>query len=230
MKIIALIPARGGSKRLPRKNINDFYGKPLIAHSIESAKRTNCFDEVVVSTEDEEIAMISKQYGARVVNRPKELSTDGATVKDVCLDFLKQEMRNGIQYDVLTVLYAAAPLRNDEDIKGVVNLVSTNRCNYAFATTHYSLPPLHAFKKDNNGYLSSMWPEYSNIRESDFPELEVDNGSVYAVNVCSFLKEKTFMGKETMGYFVPESRSVDIDTKEDLELAKLIFSQGKDNV
>jgi N-acylneuraminate cytidylyltransferase len=227
MKIIALIPARGGSKRLPRKNIADFYGKPLIAYSIESAIKSDCFDEVVVSTEDKEIAKISQQYGARVVSRSQEFSTDKATVKNVCLDFLEQEKRNGRQYDILSVLYAAAPLRNDEDIKGVVNLVVTNQCNYAFATTHYSLPPLHAFKKDNDGFLSPMWPEYSNIRESDFPELEVDNGSVYAVNIQSFLKEKTFTGTKTMGYFVPEFRSIDIDTIDDLKLAKLLYSQGE---
>jgi|APSaa5957512535_1039671.scaffolds.fasta_scaffold65262_2 pseudaminic acid cytidylyltransferase len=227
MKVIALIPARGGSKRLPRKNITDFYGKPLIVRSIESAIRSNCFDEIVVSTEDREIAEISRQHGARVVNRSQELSTDSATVKSVCLDFLEQERQDGRQYDVLSILYAAAPLRNDEDIKGVVNLVVTSQCNYALATTHYSLPPLHAFKKNNDGFLNPMWPEYLNIRESDFPELEVDNGSVYAVNIQSFLKEQTFTGTNTKGYFVPELRSIDIDTIDDLNLAKLLYSQGE---
>ncbi len=219
MRRLALIPARGGSKRVPRKNIIDFDGRPMIASTIESALETGLFNAVLVSTEDAEIAAIAQQYGAEIQNRPPALATDQARVLDVCLDLLTSEVDQGRPVDLLTVLYATAPLRNSHDIASVTQMVEPNGCHYAMAVTEYSLPPHQAMKQDANGLLTPMWPELVNQRADQIGELLADNGSTYAVWAQAFLKDKTFYGAGLKGHVMPRSRSTDIDTFDDLELA-----------
>ena len=142
MKRVALIPARGGSKRLPRKNVMKFLGKPMITHTIDAAQQSGLFDRIVVSTEDEEIAIVSKSSGVAVSKRPSNLAGDNVMVKDVCIDFLNKEKKSGRNWDILCVLYATSPLRNVDDIKSVVSLIEADNCDFALAVTSYS-QPLH---------------------------------------------------------------------------------------
>lgn len=220
MRRVALIPARGGSKRLPRKNIIDFLGKPIIAWTIEAAKAAGAFERVVVSTEDSEIADVARKYGAEVDLRQADLASDAARIVDVCVDYLGRNPG----FDLLCVLYATAPLRKAEDIRATVELVGKD-CDFAVAVTHFSLPAHQALLRAANGDVRPMMPELINKRASEVGEIVVDNGSTYAVSVPTFLKEKGFFGSRLRTHVMPRERSQDIDEAIDLELAK--FFAGK---
>ena len=217
---VCIIPARGGSKRLRKKNIIDFNGKPIISYTINAALQTKIFDKIVVSTEDNEIANISKKIGAEVYYRSEELASDKAKVVDVCIDFLKSEIIKRKKYKILCCLYPTAPLRNSIDIIKTVKLVNEQKCNYAMAVTKFHYPVHQALRIDKNSKMQPMWPSLILKRENELPELCVDNGSTYAVNIGKFLNSCSFYAEPLKGYFMPQERSVDIDTKDDLDLAK----------
>jgi pseudaminic acid cytidylyltransferase len=219
MNAVAIIPARGGSKRLPRKNLLDFLGSPIIAYTIEAAHASGCFKRVVVSTEDNEIADISERFGASVHHRAAALATDQATVVEVCLDFLDSEAQASRSWDVMGCLYATAPLRNADDIRATVALLEPSRCAFAMAITKYNMSPHEAMKVGPDNTLMPMWPDVSELRSSDLPPLRVDNGSTYAVDIAAFRQQRTFCGRSLRGYEMPASRSIDIDTREDFDLA-----------
>lgn len=222
---MAIVPARGGSKRLPRKNIIEFCGKPIMAYTIEAALETGLFSEVLLSTEDEEIAAVGRVCGARVVRRPAALASDVAPVRDVCLHLLEQEAQAGRQYSVFTCLYATSPLRAPADIAGVVSLVEPGVCDFAMAVTQYPYPPHQALRVLDGGALAPMWPELVERRSQDLGTLVVDNGSTYCASVAAFQEHKSFYGPGLRGYLMPFERSIDIDRPEDLELA-LRFASG----
>lgn len=219
MRAVAIIPARGGSKRLPRKNVLEFFGRPIIAYTIDAARESGCFDRVVVSTEDDEIAAAAARCGADVHRRPAALATDKATVVEVCLEFLDSEAKQGRAWPVLGCLYATAPLRDADDIRKTVALLEPVRCTFAMAISRYNMSPHEAMKVGPDGALSPMWPELADMRSSDLPPLRVDNGSTYAAEVAAFREQRTFCGRTLRGYEMPMSRSVDIDTPEDFEFA-----------
>lgn len=220
MKSIAIIPARGGSKRIPRKNIIDFLGRPIIAYTIDAAYESGVFERVVVSTEDKEIAEVALKSGAEVVWRSEKLAGDRVSVADVCVDFLNSEQQNGRKYGMFCCLYAASPLRSAEDIRNVCSLLGPE-CHFSMAVTEYYFTPLGAFKYGNDGALSLKWPELLFDPEERKKPLVVDNGSTYAAETEYFLKEKNFFGDGLFGYRMPRERSVDIDTFDDLMLAEL---------
>ena len=223
MRRIAIIPARGGSKRLPRKNIIDFMGKPIIAWTIQSAIKTNLFDDVIVSTEDKEISEIAASYGASIDMRDTQLATDSARVTDVCIDYLNKSQKS---IDTLCCLYATAPLRNDEDIKNVVKLLESENCDSAIAVTNYDLPPHQALKWNGNNHASPKWPELVSKRADEIGSLVVDNGSTYAVKPEFLIREKSFYSENMAVHLMPRNRSQDIDEAEDLELALFYAQKG----
>lgn len=192
MRAVAIIPARGGSKRLPRKNVVEFLGRPIIAFTIEAAVTSGCFERIVVSTEDDEIADVCSRLGALVDRRPRQLATDTATVVEVCTDFLDREEAAGRRWDVLACLYATAPLRNAEDIRGVVGLIEPGRCGFAMAVTTYGHSPYQALKFADDSTLTPMWPDLIERRTNELPSLRVDNGSTYVVNIVEFRRHLTF--------------------------------------
>ena len=218
--IIAIIPARGGSKRLPRKNIAPFHGRPIIAWTIDAAIAADCFDAVIVSTEDAEIAGIAAEYGARVEARPPTLAGDRATVTEVCLDLLDREEAAGRPYDILCCLYATAPLRNADDIRAVVEPVTNGTSNFAMAVTDFDKAPYRALRADAHGRLTPMWPDLVELNDIDVGRLVVNNGSAYAARVSEFRRYRTFTGPKPAAHFMERLRSPDIDTAEDLEFAR----------
>lgn len=224
MRRVALIPARGGSKRLPRKNILDFMGKPIIAWTIEAAIQTNLFEQVVVSTEDNEIAEIAANAGAKIDKRDVGLATDDARVSDVCSDFLSKDGNN---YDLLCCLYATAPLRQSADIQKVVELIEPGECDYALAATYYDLPPHQALLLTEGNKALPKWPELITKRASDVGELVVDNGSTYAVSTSAFMTTKSFYGSSMKVHIMPPERSRDIDEAHDFELAEFYARKAK---
>lgn len=216
---LCLIPARGGSKRLPKKNIKLLKGKPMIWYTIEAAIKADIFDDIYVSTEDSEVAQIAKEYGAKVINRPPELSTDLASVVDVslhALDFLKSK---GKEYEILCVLLPTSPLRTHEDIINAYNIfIEQDISSFLMAVTSYLYDPFIALK-EVNGYLEPVFPEYIGKKRQELPEVFVDNGSIYMVRVEEFKKRKTFYGRRLLKYYMPLERSIDIDTEVEFKLA-----------
>lgn len=223
---LAIIPARGGSKRLPRKNIIDFQGRPVITWTIDEAIGCGRFQQVLVSTDDPQTAEIARGAGAGVSIRPPELASDQASLIDVGIDVLDREQQQQRAYDVLCFLYPTAPLRAGSDIIGVLELLEPGVCEFAMAVTRYAHPPHQALVMDSDGSLRPRWPEYIELSEAGFGKVWVDNGSTYAVNTAAFRKHRTFYGPGLRGWPMPFMRSIDIDVPEDLELARCIASGG----
>tara|TARA_A100001035_G_scaffold279911_2_gene282973 strand:+ start:1367 stop:2062 length:696 start_codon:yes stop_codon:yes gene_type:complete len=219
MKNVCLIPARGGSKRIPRKNIRLFFGKPLIAWSIEVAKSSGIFDEVYVSTDDKEIANIAIEYGAVVpFLRPAKLSNDFAIDKDVMEHFILWMKNNQVFSDTLCYLYATAPFITEKVLKDVKNLLLKSDAALAYTVTKYDYPVLKALKQDNSGVIKYFWEEFSRSRSQDLPELVHDAGQCYFYNLKKYGKEN-----KTVGFNIPRLRCQDIDTLEDFKNAEKLF-------
>ncbi len=216
---IAVIPARGGSKRFPRKNVAPFFGLPIVAHTIKAALGSGCFVRTVVSTDDAEIAAIARAHGAETDDRPAHLATDTAGVVEVCLDLLARERAVGREFAVLCALYATSPLRGADDIRATMALLEPGKCDFAIAVTDYDLPPYRALRENADGTLEPMWPELAFRKSQDMPVLRVNNGSTYAVGVRAFERAKVFTGPGCRGHLMARGRSTDIDFPEDLDVA-----------
>jgi N-acylneuraminate cytidylyltransferase len=197
----------------------DFLGRPIIAYTIDAARDSGCFERIVVSTEDDEIVAIAERAGAMVDRRAPELATDGVGLVDVCLDFLDREAGVGRNWDVMACLYATAPLRNAKDIRATMALLEPGRCAFSMAVTSYERYPHQALKFCPGGSLTPMWPDLVTRRGSDMPPLRAGNGSIYAVEVAAFRRERSFYGPGLWGHDMPRERSIDIDTSADLEFA-----------
>ncbi|MBM3567482.1 MAG: acylneuraminate cytidylyltransferase family protein [Alphaproteobacteria bacterium] len=221
MRRLCIIPARGGSKRLPRKNVADFLGRPIIAWTIEAALTTKLFDRVLVSTDDAEIADTGRKYGGEVQMRDPALATDEVHVPQVCRGVLSREREQGRNYDVLCCLYATAPLRTADDIAAVVGMIDPPRCNFAIAVTNFAHYPFQALRENADGTLEPVWPEHYMTSGESLGRLRAGNGSTYAASVPAFLDKLSFSGPGMRGYYMPAIRSVDIDFAEELEIAQI---------
>ena len=224
MKGIAIIPARGGSKRLSRKNILDFMGTPMINWTISAAIKSDLFEKVIVSTEDEEIAEISKNAGAEVDKRDSLLATDEASVNMVCENLLDKQELIGNYYNYFCCLYATAPLRTANDIINTVQLVISGSCEQAMAVTNYNLPAFQAMYYFPEGKIIPLLPDLINKRSSDLNEIVVDNGSTYVSTVDAFRSTRELLSPNMKGYKMDSMRSIDIDGENDYKLA-LYYAQ-----
>jgi len=222
-KAVAIIPARGGSKRIPRKNIKDFYGKPLIAYSIEVALASELFEKVIVSTDDEEIATIAKAYGAEVpFLRPKELSDDFTGTQDVINHTVEYLKNNNELYDYVCTIYATAPLLQKEYlIEGLEKLKSSTAVN-AFSVTSMPFPIQRTFKLNNNGRCEMFTPEYYMTRSQDLEEAYQDAGQFYWKRLERDSKEIMF-GEDSIPIILPRHLVQDIDTLEDWQRAEVMY-------
>jgi pseudaminic acid cytidylyltransferase len=222
-KAIAIIPARGGSKRIPRKNIKLFHGKPLIAYSIEVALKSNLFDKVIVSTDDEEIAKVAIDYGAVVpFLRPKELSDDftgTGTVVNHALEYLKSIGEN---YDFVCTIYATAPFVDKKYlIEGFEKLKNSNAKN-AFSSTSMPFPIQRTFKITNDERCQMFFPEHFQTRSQDLDEAYQDAGQFYWTNLNINSTEIIF-GKDSIPIILPRYLVQDIDTTEDWTRAEFMY-------
>ena len=221
-KPICIIPARGGSKRIPRKNIKDFNGKPLIAWSIETALKSDVFSKVIVSTDDTEIADISKQYGAEVpFLRIASLADDFATTAEVLLDALPKLD----QTPYSCCLYATAPLLEPEDFQRSYEQLKLQKADSIIAVTEFDFHPLRAFIKNSKNHIEFKSPEYALTRSQDLPEMFHDAGAFYFFNTSAFISQKKLVMENTIEHKLERMRALDIDTTEDFKLAKLIHQQ-----
>ena len=224
--ILCIIPARGGSKRIPRKNVVSLCGKPVIAYTIEAAKNSGLFEDIVVSTEDTEIASVSEKCGATVLERIPELASDKARVIDVCLDVVKQYEKNGKQFDYVCILLPTSPLRIPRDITGAFKKLTESDGNAVMAITNYETPPFWALNEEG-GFLKLFFGEKYNLRSQDLPEVYVDNGAVYIFRTETLKKEKNFYCSKLVGYKMPRERSLDIDEEISLKIAEYFLKVDK---
>jgi CMP-N-acetylneuraminic acid synthetase len=222
---LAVIPARGGSKRLPRKNAMPFLGRPMMAYTIQAALESGVCGRVVVSTDDAEMAAIAQQAGAEVSLRPADLASDQARVSAVCLWELDREAAEGRVWDRLICLYPTAPMRSAEDIRATAALLDQG-ADFALAVTTYDLPPHQALRLDASGGASPMWPELVNKRDSEIGQLVVDNGSTYAVKTEAFRRVGGFYGQPLRVHVMSRDHSVDINTIDDFRLAEYLAVHG----
>lgn len=224
MTVVAIIPARGGSKRIPRKNIKPFAGKPMIAHSITAAKASGVFDRIVVSTDDREISEVAVAWGAEVpFMRPAELANDFASTEDVLVhDLLALGAGKGqIQY--ACCLYATAPMVQPGDIKRGFEIIRTSNAATAFTVTSFDYPIFRALRMNSKTRLEMVWPEHLNTRSQDLPEVMHDAGQFYWMNVKKFLTEKQLFSCDAAPISIPRWRVQDIDTEDDWIRAENMF-------
>ena len=226
-KKIAIIPARGGSKRIPRKNIKEFHGKPLIAYSIETALASELFEKVIVSTDDEEIADISKSYGAAVpFVRPSELADDYSGTTDVENHALEYYKKQGCEFDFSCLIYPTAPFLQEKYIKQAYELLcSSQDAIYSFSAASMPYPFQRSFKLREDGRCEMFFPEYYESRTQDLEEAFHDAGQFYWTD----LKRKegnenaVIFSEVSIPVILPRHLVVDIDTPEDWELAERLF-------
>lgn len=225
---LCVIPARGGSKRIPRKNIKEFFGKPMIAWSIEAAKKSECFDRIIVSTDDEEIATVSQKYGADVpFLRPKCLADDYAGTTPVIAHAIKWQNEHGEETSEACCLYATAPFVHVGDLqKGLALLVET-KSDYAFSVTSYSFPIQRAVRITKDNRVEMFQPEYFNSRSQDLEQAWHDAGQFYWGRSESWLSEKKIFSEFSIPIQIPRYRVQDIDTQEDWDRAVLLFKAIK---
>ena len=221
---IAIIPARGGSKRIPRKNIKLFFGKPLIAYSIEAALNSKIFDRVIVSTDDIEIAEVAKKYGAEVpFLRPKKISDDFATTMDVIQHALSWFEKTEQSVTFVCCIYATAPfITSDVLIRGLSALIEGN-FNYDFGATSFPFPIQRALKLNIDGSSEMFMPEHINTRSQDLEEAYHDAGQFYWGKCSAFLKNEPMFSSASFAVILPRSSVQDIDTLEDWYNAELMY-------
>ena len=224
MKKVAIITARGGSKRIPRKNIKDFLGKPIIAYSIEAALQSNLFDEVMVSTDDEEIATIARLYGTKVpfMRSPKN-SDDYATTVDVLLEVLEQYQALDTQFTHGCCLYPTAPFITSALLNESFDLLEKENFDTVFPVVRFGNPIQRALTKDDSGKIAMMHPEYKLSRSQDLEKAYFDSGQFYWFNAQKLLTQKSLWTDNTGVIEIDEHKVQDIDNLTDWKLAELKY-------
>ena len=221
---IAIIPARGGSKRIPKKNIKSFCGKPMIAWSIEAAIKSKCFDKIIVSTDDSVIAEIAIEYGAMApFLRPAELANDQADIMLVIAHAVEWVQMQGEIVDYACCINATAPFVTTEDIIKGCNLISETESDYIVSVTSFPFPIQRAIRVDDSGFVEMFQPEHFHSHSQDLEESFHDAGQFYWGTSESWLALKPLFSSKTLPAHLPRYRVQDIDTLEDFENAELMF-------
>lgn len=222
-KAVAIIPARGGSKRIPRKNIKPFMGKPMIAWPIESALKSGAFSSVVVSTDDGEIGAIAQKYGARFIKRPPELATDEIDELPAYLHVLDILKGEGVEPDYFCGVYATAVLVAPQDFAQSFRVIdSPPEADVVMGVSGYPIHPYKALLSGKDGYLDMMFPVECDWRSQLYPKVVASNGTFYWFRTSSFRKAPNYYPERLRGYELPPQRAVDMDTEEDFKWAESI--------
>lgn len=223
MKTLAIITARGGSKRIPRKNIKEFCGKPIMAYSVEAAVKSGVFDTVMVSTDDEEIAEIGKAYGAEVpFLRSEATSNDFATTTDVLMEVLDEYEKRGIHYDMACCIYPTAPFVTADRLKEAMDTLGGSEADSLVPVVDFSYPPQRAMVI-NDGSLVFKHEEYLTTRSQDLEKQYHDAGQFYAFKTESFRANKNILKGNILPLILDDLEVQDIDTLVDWKLAELKY-------
>jgi len=216
-KILSIIPARGGSKGLPGKNIANLAGKPLIAWTIEASLGSKYITKTVVSSDDKKILNISEEYGANTIRRPDDLASDVATSESVvkhAIDYLESM---GEVFDIVILLQPTSPLRNCKDIDSAFEVMFDSSATAVISTCEFDNKILKTFIESSNGFLEGISNnKYPFMRRQDLPKVYMSNGSIYIIDTKTFKNVNSFMTDKTLNYLMPKKGSVDIDSSDDL--------------
>jgi pseudaminic acid cytidylyltransferase len=222
-KCIAIITARGGSKRIPRKNIKNFLGSPIIRYSIDAALNAGCFDEVMVSTDDEEIAALAISLGAKVpFMRSSRNSNDFATTAEVITEVLGIYGKNEQYFDYACCIYPTAPFVTSSKLEKAFHMLNDSNADSVIPIVRFDFPILRSFKLEK-GIIKMNWPEYMNSRSQDLETAYHDSGQFYFLKVKSFKKTKKLFTEHSLGLEIPVSEVQDIDTPEDWKVAEMKY-------
>ena len=227
MKVLAVIPARGGSKGLSRKNVRPFAGRPLIVWTIEAALKAGKITRLVCSTEDKEIASVASVFGCEVpFTRPEELATDKARTADVILHAVDFFEKNGERFDAVMCLQPTTPLRTAEDIDGAIELYEKKSAKSLVSVCEVSESPFWMYKIDRDGRLEKLIDsEFSGMSRQGHPKVYIPNGAIYLIDVGSFKKSRTFYEPAPVAYVMDRKNSVDIDYELEFRFAELIAGE-----
>jgi CMP-N-acetylneuraminic acid synthetase len=224
-RVLGMIPAKGGSQRLARKNILPLGGKPLLQWAIEAGKQSGVIDKLIVSTEDEEISRVAVSLGAEVpFLRPAHLAKDPYGVVDVALHALTTLREKGEEFTTLIILLPTCPLRSAEDVSGAYKSFLAEKASFLMSVSLFDHTPFTALKMDGQ-YLSRYFPEYKGAKPGTLPLAYRPNGAIHVLDVPAFEREKSYFAEPLLGYVMPPERSVDVDTAIDLQLAELMLAQ-----
>ena len=219
-RALCVIPARGGSKRIPRKNVKDFLGKPLIAYSIEAALNSGVFERVIVSTDDAEIADVAVKFGAQVpFMRDAALSDDYATSSDAVAD---AAARLG-GYAHVCCLYATAPLITGEILREAYGKFEEAGCEFLFSATEFSFPIQRAIRLSEDGTVNMFYPQFALTRSQDLERAYHDAGAFYFGRREAWLEKKPIFAPHSRAFLLPRNLVCDIDTLEDFEFAQKLY-------
>lgn len=223
IKRLAIITARGGSKRIPKKNIREFCGRPIIGYSIQAAKDAGVFDTVMVSTDSEEIAQIAADEGAEVpFLRSEATSGDFATTSDVIFEVLTEYQKRGMNFDEVCCVYPTAPFVSGEKLKEAVAILEKNKYDSVMPVTPFSFPPLRGMVKDGDK-ISYKWEKYEDYRSQDLETIYHDCGQFYVLDTGIFMETKKLVTKNTGAIEISEMEMQDIDNEIDWKLAELKY-------
>lgn len=221
---LAIITARGGSKRIPRKNVRPFLGRPILAYSIEAALTSGLFDEVMVSSDDEEILQLARTLGAATpFTRSAGTSNDTATTAEVLLEVVSEYRRQGREFEYLCCVYPTAPFVSAGKLQQADALLRDSGADAVVPVTAFSFPIWRSFKIED-GRLAFNWPENALRRSQDLPKAFHDCGQFYFVRTSSFLAQRRMIMDHTVPIVVPEEEAQDIDTEDDWKIAEIKYS------
>lgn len=221
---VAIIPARGGSKRIPKKNIRLFAGKPIIAHSILTAKKSGLFDRIIVSTDDREIAETANKFGAETpFLRPPELSDDFTGTHEVISHAVTWLLNTGMDVQEVCCIYATAPFIQQQDLANGLELLNREQWESVFAATRFTYPIFRSFTIQDGGGVKMFFPEHFNSRSQDLPEAVHDAGQFYWAHAKAWTQPSKGFNDRTTVVLLPSWRVLDIDTVDDWHHAELIF-------
>jgi N-acylneuraminate cytidylyltransferase len=224
MSIIAIIPARGGSRRIPRKNIRPFFGRPIIAYPLETAQKSGLFDEIMVSTEDEEIASAAREYGASVpFLRSAKNASDLATTSEVIAEVVLAYESAGMAFDHICCLYPTAALIDEADLTAAHSILLEHRASSVLPVIRYSHPPQRGFLLGATGRLERPYPKYASARTQDLEPIFHDAGQFYFVETEQFLQEEALITKDALPFLINEFHAQDIDTLDDWRMAEIKY-------
>jgi N-acylneuraminate cytidylyltransferase len=220
---VAVIPARGGSKRIPRKNIKQFCGKPMIAWSIEAAKSSGLFDKIIVSTDDAEIAEVAELWGADVpFVRPDDISNDHAGTIPVIAHATQWILAHGFEVEAVCCIYATAPFIKVDDLKRGWEYLDSGDWDYAFTATDFASPIFRSFQQTVEGGLEMFFPECFTARSQDLPTALHDAGQFYWGRPMAWIEGKRIFDKRSKAVIIPRWRVQDIDTQDDWLRAEML--------
>lgn len=220
---IAIIPARGGSKRIPKKNIKEFCGKPIIAYAIETALESKLFDEVMVSTDSEEIAEIARKYGASIpFMRSEETAGDYASTAQVIFEVLDKYQEKGRSFDFGACIYPTAPFVTKEKLADAINLIQTKTGTIVLPVVAFSYPPQRGYVMEDS-YIKMKYPDNFKTRSQDLEKIYHDAGQFFAINIEKYREVQGIVVNDIIPYVLNEQEVQDIDNETDWEIAQIKY-------